>query len=72
VFISVVEVNGNIVGRGKGGTKKASQQIAAAEALQKLSDENGKSQVVSEEAPSSKNLETAEDDSVSDKVGTDG
>jgi ribonuclease-3 len=33
VFISVVEVDGQIVGRGKGPTKKASQQNAAEEAL---------------------------------------
>lgn len=32
-FISVVEVDGQIVGRGRGSTKKASQQAAAAEAL---------------------------------------
>ncbi len=33
VFISIVEVNGQIVGRGRGATKKASQQMAAEEAL---------------------------------------
>lgn len=33
VFISVVEINGRIVGRGRGSTKKASQQAAAEEAL---------------------------------------
>jgi hypothetical protein len=36
VFISVVEVDGQIVGRGRGPTKKASQQTAAEEALQHL------------------------------------
>lgn len=36
VFISVVEVDGQIVGRGRGPTKKASQQAAAAEALERL------------------------------------
>ncbi len=36
VFISVVEVDGQIVGRGRGATKKASQQIAAEEALARL------------------------------------
>jgi ribonuclease-3 len=35
-FISVVEVDGQIVGRGRGATKKASQQAAAAEALDRL------------------------------------
>ncbi len=35
-FVSVVEVDGEIVGRGRGTTKKASQQEAAAEALTKL------------------------------------
>ena len=35
-FISVVEVDGQIVGRGRGTTKKASQQAAAAEALECL------------------------------------
>lgn len=36
VFISVVEVDGQIVGRGRGPTKKASQQSAAEEALTRL------------------------------------
>jgi|GEM_PF-1104384 len=36
VFISVVDVDGQIVGRGRGPTKKASQQSAAEEALQRL------------------------------------
>jgi ribonuclease-3 len=36
IFISVVEVDGQIVGRGRGPTKKASQQAAAAEALERL------------------------------------
>lgn len=36
VFISVVEVDGQIVGRGRGPTKKASQQAAAAEALERV------------------------------------
>lgn len=36
VFISIVEVNGRIVGRGRGATKKASQQAAAEEALSHL------------------------------------
>ena len=36
VFISVVEVDGQIVGRGRGPTKKASQQAAAEEALIKV------------------------------------
>ena len=35
-FISIVEVDGQIVGRGNGTTKKASQQSAALEALKKL------------------------------------
>lgn len=35
-FVSVVEVGGEIVGRGRGSTKKLSQQQAAAEALQKM------------------------------------
>lgn len=38
VFISVVEVDGQIVGRGRGATKKASQQAAAEEALQHLDE----------------------------------
>jgi ribonuclease-3 len=33
VFISVVEIDGQLLGRGRGSTKKASQQAAAAEAL---------------------------------------
>jgi ribonuclease-3 len=39
-FISVVEVDGQIVGRGKGPTKKASQQHAAEEALVHLKGED--------------------------------
>ena len=35
-FVSVVSVDGEIVGRGRGATKKASQQLAAAEALLKM------------------------------------
>ena len=35
-FITLVAVDGEIAGRGKGATKKASQQSAAAEALKKL------------------------------------
>lgn len=35
-FVTVVVVDGEIVGRGKGPTKKAAQQLAAAEALAKL------------------------------------
>jgi len=35
-FVSVVEVDGEIVGRGRGATKKASQQEAAAQALAKI------------------------------------
>jgi ribonuclease-3 len=35
-FVSVVEVDGQIAGRGRGTTKKASQQAAAAEALERL------------------------------------
>lgn len=35
-FVSVVQVDGQIVGRGRGPTKKASQQAAAAEALSLL------------------------------------
>ena len=39
-FISVVEVDKQIVGRGTGPTKKASQQAAAAEALERLLKED--------------------------------
>lgn len=39
-FISVVEVDKQIVGRGRGPTKKASQQAAAAEALERLLKED--------------------------------
>jgi len=50
-FISVVEVDGQIVGRGRGNTKKASQQAAAEEALKKLAglDEIDKSFIKEEE-----------------------
>lgn len=36
-FVSVVKVDGEVVGRGRGNTKKASQQEAAAQALAKIS-----------------------------------
>jgi ribonuclease-3 len=36
IFVSAVEINGEIVGRGRGFTKKASQQMAAEEALLKF------------------------------------
>lgn len=39
-FISVVEINGEVKGRGKGQTKKASQQSAALEALTLLREPN--------------------------------
>lgn len=39
-FISVVEVDGQIVGRGRGNTKKASQQAAAGEALERVRPED--------------------------------
>lgn len=35
-FVSVVKIDGQIVGRGRGPTKKASQQAAASEALQRI------------------------------------
>jgi ribonuclease-3 len=37
MFISIVEIRGEILGRGRGSTKKASQQAAAEEALRALS-----------------------------------
>ncbi|MDC0358718.1 ribonuclease III [Oligoflexia bacterium] len=40
-FVSVVEVEHNIVGRGRGPTKKASQQIAANEAMTLLASAEG-------------------------------
>lgn len=44
VFVSVVEIDGKPCGRGRGNSKKASQQAAAAEALQALksAQESGK------------------------------
>jgi ribonuclease-3 len=41
-FVSVVKIDGKIVGRGRGTTKKASQQAAAAEALAALEGEGEK------------------------------
>lgn len=35
-FITVVSIDGEVVGRGRGATKKASQQLAAAEALARM------------------------------------
>jgi ribonuclease-3 len=53
VFISVVEVDGQIVGRGRGPTKKASQQSAAEEALARLQppDEIDQQFLVGQESP---------------------
>jgi ribonuclease-3 len=39
-FVSIVEVGGEIVGRGRGSTKKASQQAAAEEALSALAPQS--------------------------------
>lgn len=39
-FVSVVDVDGNVLGRGTGTTKKASQQAAALEALKLLTSED--------------------------------
>ncbi len=39
-FVSIVQINGKISGRGHGATKKASQQLAAAEALCALTQES--------------------------------
>ena len=39
-FVSVVQVDGQVVGRGRGATKKASQQAAAAEALSLLKSDD--------------------------------
>jgi ribonuclease III len=53
-FISIVEISGRIVGRGRGGTKKASQQAAAEEALNvirpKPANEQGFSLSVSDDS----------------------
>ncbi len=43
-FVSVVEVDGRIVGRGRGTTKKSSQQEAAAQALESLLAERAEKQ----------------------------
>jgi len=56
VFVSVVEVNGEVVGRGKGATKKASQQKAALQALLFLQGADGTLQ-----SESSGDSETLED-----------
>jgi ribonuclease-3 len=44
-FVSVVEIDGEIVGRGRGNTKKLSQQKAAAEALRKLRGEKDSEEI---------------------------
>lgn len=54
VFVSLVEVDGQVVGRGRGPTKKASQQAAAEEALLHLKpgdDIDARFLVAPEEAP---------------------
>jgi len=53
VFVSVVEINGAVVGRGKGATKKASQQEAASLALEHLRESSKLNQLVSQ-APEDK------------------
>lgn len=41
IFVSVVQISGRMSGRGRGNTKKASQQEAASEALKGLADQSG-------------------------------
>lgn len=50
-FVTVVEVDGEIVGRGRGATKKASQQLAASEALEKMQVERGDSEKTQQPTP---------------------
>lgn len=51
-FISVVRVDGEVLGRGSGPTKKASQQAAAAEALTRLRSGDAIDQVFLQSPPS--------------------
>jgi len=69
IFISVVEVDGQIVGRGRGPTKKASQQAAAEEALKYLKggddlDQGFVLKVADESGESSTNGDNAETSNV--------
>lgn len=70
VFISVVEVDGQIVGRGRGPTKKASQQSAAEEALEHLKpgDAIDAQFLVAEAAPPSSDDDDSEDDDGDAKI----
>jgi ribonuclease III len=40
-FVAVAEVNGDVIGRGEGKTKKSAEQEAALQALDRLDDEEG-------------------------------
>jgi ribonuclease III len=62
VFISVVEVDGELLGRGRGSTKKASQQAAAAEALIAIRGENANTHDLTDNNP-----DTAAGDSTADE-----
>ena len=64
-FVSIVEVDGEIVGRGKGPTKKASQQEAASETLNRLRPANDEIDMVFQTKDSpviSDNNQTGESD----------
>lgn len=57
-FVSLVKVNGELLGKGSGRTKKASQQVAAAEALKNINiDENLKSKIISKQSVQASNSE---------------
>jgi len=70
VFVSSVEINGKVVGTGRGSTKKASQQAAAEEALMRVA--SNRDPVSPELATETKNLIPPETQPIINKAITDG
>lgn len=61
-FVSVVEVDGQIVGRGRGKTKKASQQAAAEEALARLSPDKETPDLFADKTVANESGDSSKDD----------
>lgn len=73
IFISVVEVDGQIVGRGRGPTKKASQQEAAEQALSHLKGgDDIDERFILKVADDSSEDNTRDGESTEDDTATDG
>jgi len=70
-FVSIVEVDGEVVGRGRGPTKKASQQEAASQALAKVNPpEDGVKAPETEAMPEAKTAKALESEDESKNIET--